>query len=405
MLYERALLERAKVQSGSHKPLPIIEKHEGDYELPDTWRWARLGEVTNYGKTEKRKPVDISEETWLLELEDIEKNSSKLISKVTANERNPSSDKNIFRKGDVLYGKLRPYLDKVIVADTDGVCSSEILPIRAYGDSIHPEYLLLVMKSPNFVATVNEMTYGVKMPRLGTEDGRKMLIPLAPYAEQLEIVERTKRLLSLVAMLESVFDSPCIPIERVLVKDNRWWFALKQGIGSVLDKLSKTQYERGEMVIAKYMYLLQEVYKVPFGLQFVKHQFGPYDPDIKKAILGSSFNKDKFFTVKGSGVKQVYSLGMKSDTLMKYSSDILTSAQSSLDELMQYTANAKSRDIERLATVCKIIQDSQSNDERVVINEMKAWKNDKFPPEEVRKTLAFVHQKGWDSKLIRGSSV
>ena len=128
---------------------------------------------------------------------------------------------------------------------------------------------------------------------------------------------------------------------------DRWWFALKQGIGSVLDKLSKTQYERGEMVIAKYMYILQEVYKVPFGLQFVKHQFGPYDPDIKKAILGSSFNKDKFFTVKGSGVKQVYSLGAKSNTLMKYSSETLTSSQSSLEDLMKYTANAKSRDIER----------------------------------------------------------
>lgn len=401
-LYKRILRERTKTLLVSRKVLPDISEHEVDYELPENWCWVRLGEVTNYGKTEKRKPVDIEENTWLLELEDIEKHTSRLISRVASKERSPSSDKNVFRKGDVLYGKLRPYLDKVIIADSDGVCSSEILPIRAYGDAVHPEYLLIVMKSPNFVATVNEMTYGVKMPRLGTEDGRKMPIPLAPYMEQLEIVKKTKQLLNLVTKLESVFESPHAPTEIVLIKDNRWWFALKQGVGSVIDKLSQTQYERGEMVIAKYMYLLQEVYKVPFGLQFVKHQFGPYDPDIKKAILSSAFNKDKFFTVKGSGVKQVYSLGSKSDTLMKYSSDVLASAKLSLDELMQYTANAKSRDIERLATVCKIIQDSQSNDEHVVVNEMKAWKNDKFSPDEVKKTLAFICQKGWDARLIKG---
>ena len=98
-------------------------------ELPNGWVNLKLGEVISYGKTEKSDAVDIPEDAWLLELEDIEKNSSKLLNKLKFSERKAKSTKNKFRKGDVLYGKLRPYLDKVIIADEDGYCTiKELLP-------------------------------------------------------------------------------------------------------------------------------------------------------------------------------------------------------------------------------------------------------------------------------------
>ena len=124
---------------------------------------------------------------WILDLEDIEKETSKLIVRNRINNKMFSSSKKKFVKNDVLYGKLRPYLDKVLVADEDGICTTEIVPIRIYKD-ILPEYLRYILKSPFFLNYVNNLTYGVKMPRLGTDDAENALLPIPPLSEQKKIV-------------------------------------------------------------------------------------------------------------------------------------------------------------------------------------------------------------------------
>jgi type I restriction enzyme S subunit len=63
------------------KPLPAIKDEEKPFALPKGWEWVRLGEVTNYGYTEKAEFDDVEENTWVLELEDVEKISSRLIEK------------------------------------------------------------------------------------------------------------------------------------------------------------------------------------------------------------------------------------------------------------------------------------------------------------------------------------
>lgn len=70
----------------------------------------------------------------------------------------------VFRTGDVLFGKLRPYLAKACYATRDGVCSTELLVMRPTED-IHPRFLLYSVLTPDFVGTVNASTFGAKMPR------------------------------------------------------------------------------------------------------------------------------------------------------------------------------------------------------------------------------------------------
>jgi type I restriction enzyme S subunit len=128
------LVKQGKIKK--QKPLPEISEEEKPFELPKGWEWVRLGFITNYGECDKAEPRDANENTWIVELEDIEKNTSKLLNRITFSERPFKSSKNKFNKGDVLYGKLRPYLDKVLVADDDGVCTTEIIPVKAYGNII-----------------------------------------------------------------------------------------------------------------------------------------------------------------------------------------------------------------------------------------------------------------------------
>ena len=80
--------------------------------IPETWALTKLGFVTEYGRTVKVEANEIESSAWVLELEDIEKDTSKLLVRMTFAQRQSKSTKNKFDLGDVLYGKLRPYLNK-----------------------------------------------------------------------------------------------------------------------------------------------------------------------------------------------------------------------------------------------------------------------------------------------------
>ncbi|HPZ92677.1 MAG TPA: restriction endonuclease subunit S [Bacillota bacterium] len=87
-----------------------------------------------------------------------------------------------FLPGDVLFGKLRPYLAKGFVADKYGLCSGELLVLRPHGmNRFYLHYLLL---SPGFVGCVDSSTYGAKMPRASWEFIRKIVIPVPSLGEQ-----------------------------------------------------------------------------------------------------------------------------------------------------------------------------------------------------------------------------
>lgn len=164
-------------------------------KLPLGWLQVQLGDVVPYGKTQKCELSDVTDDTWVLELEDVEKECSRIISRKTANERPFKSTKNRFERGNVLYGKLRPYLNKVVVADTDGVCTTEIIPLDSEPFVIN-RYLFHWLKSRDFLNYVNEVSYGVNMPRLGTKDGVAAPFVLAPLAEQKVIANKLDTLLA-----------------------------------------------------------------------------------------------------------------------------------------------------------------------------------------------------------------
>ena len=176
------------------------------FELPDNWEWVRLGSICPYGDNKAIPSDSISESSWILDLEDIEKDIGLIKHYATKTERNSVSNKYAFTTGQLLYSKLRPYLNKVVIATKDGYCTTEILPLIFYGN-ISAKYMQIFMMSPTFLAYVNMISYGVKMPRLGTSDGKNALIAIPPINEQLRIREQFDIIIPLLCKIEKHSDT------------------------------------------------------------------------------------------------------------------------------------------------------------------------------------------------------
>ena len=171
----------------------VCIQDEIPFEIPDSWEWVRLGDMSNYGQCTSVDTADIDPGTWSLDLEEIEKGTGRLIERKTAAGKKSKSSKHVFTNGTLLYSKLRTYLNKVLVADMDGVCTSEIVPIELNG-GVNAEYARLVLMSPYFLEYTTSKGYGIKMPRVGTDDMKQSLIPLPPLDEQKRIVKRVEEL-------------------------------------------------------------------------------------------------------------------------------------------------------------------------------------------------------------------
>ena len=172
------------------------------FEVPSSWVWATLGEISNYGDSNNVSVTDIADDEWILELEDLEKDTASIIQILSKIERSIKGVRHKFKKGDVLYSKLRTYLNKVLVAPQAGYCTTEIIPFNSYyGISTH--YLCHVLRSAYFLDYTQQCGYGVKMPRLSTNDACKGMIPLPPLTEQQRIVAEIERWFALIDIIEN----------------------------------------------------------------------------------------------------------------------------------------------------------------------------------------------------------
>ncbi|GAA6130043.1 restriction endonuclease subunit S [Halopseudomonas sabulinigri] len=161
------------------------------------------------------KPA-IEEKVWGLNLDQIESGTGKILEKNMAalSELGPSTYP--FAAGTVLYSKLRPYLNKVIVAEEDGYATTELVAMRCDLDQVFPDYLAYYLRSPEFLSFANRVVAGAKMPRMVMSEFWKYEIPLPPLPEQRRIVamldkadalraKRREAITKLDQLLQSVF--------------------------------------------------------------------------------------------------------------------------------------------------------------------------------------------------------
>jgi type I restriction enzyme S subunit len=120
-------------------------------------------------------------------LEHIEAGTGKFVAETEGMQTEAESTVNVFESGCVLFGKLRPYLAKAVVADTSGVCSSEFLVLRP--TSMNAEYLKRCLLLDSVIKTIDASTFGSKMPRADWAFISQLGLPQPPLAEQQAIAD------------------------------------------------------------------------------------------------------------------------------------------------------------------------------------------------------------------------
>lgn len=152
-------------------------------EIPENWEVVRLGEVCKLRKEQVLpKPQD-----RYVGLEHLD--SGENFIKRFGDGSQIKSLKNKFYPEDILYGKLRPYLDKAVLCNFEGICSTDLLVITCDKNFITPYYLVNLIHTPKFLNFAIATMTGTNHPRTSWDLLKTLQIPLPPLPEQREIAE------------------------------------------------------------------------------------------------------------------------------------------------------------------------------------------------------------------------
>ena len=179
--------EKEKIAAGGEYNLSG-ERYRERVKTASDWSFVPIGDIFRKSD-ESVLPKSLEGPVTYIGLENIMRDTGEITGNVIA--ENPSqikSLKNIFNPRDILYGKLRPNLNKIWLADREGICSTDIFVIRPVRDSVVPEFYAYVLRSSRFNNAVLGQLKGAQLPRIGWKSFTELQIPLPPLEVQKEIV-------------------------------------------------------------------------------------------------------------------------------------------------------------------------------------------------------------------------
>lgn len=152
---------------------------------------------TKHWKTEKMNRVApavnysgvFDDTVWLLNLDMVESQTGRILDYLIVSKSEIGNSTCAFDTSNVLYSKLRPYLNKVVIPDRCGFATSELVPLQPVKEKINREYLAFVLRSDEFVNTISEKVAGAKMPRVSMSDFRSFDVPIPPYELQMQFTD------------------------------------------------------------------------------------------------------------------------------------------------------------------------------------------------------------------------
>ena len=181
------IVEKAKVAEGREYNLSG-ERYRIESFIQSEWPFVRVKDVfQKSGETVLPKSL-IGPITYV-GLQNITQNTGQLTGNVVVdNPADVKSLKNVFQTSDILYGKLRPNLNKVWLTDRRGICSTDIFVIRPLDRRVVPTLYAHIFRSSQFNDAVLRQLQGAQLPRIGWQSFEDLEIPLPPLEVQQKIV-------------------------------------------------------------------------------------------------------------------------------------------------------------------------------------------------------------------------
>lgn len=208
------------------------------------------------------------------------------------------------------------------------------------------------------------------------------------------------------SILKKAFEGKLVkPKLKEVYKPKNVYFYQVQVLAAIAEASKKKGINHGEMTIAKYAYLVDTIYKIPTYYTYNRWHLGPYPPEMKKAVTNN-----KFFSRVNNSI-EVRDI----EAITKYSNPYTDKLNAAIDDLsnmfINYEGKSRSHEIELLATVCKVIEDIQSTDLKLVRLSMAEWvidlsntsyknKAEKFSENDTIRCLQRIIRNGWLNKLI-----
>ena len=152
--------------------------------IPEDWDVVEFGDIVELGKNKANPKKNGMYQC--VELEHIEQKTGRLLGYSLADKK--TSTKTFFKHGDILFGKLRPYLMKYCCPEFDGVCSTEIFVFSPKA-KIDNKFVFNIVQTDGFIGNAVSKSFGTKMPRTNWKIVKEYLIPLPPLPEQQKIAE------------------------------------------------------------------------------------------------------------------------------------------------------------------------------------------------------------------------
>lgn len=152
-----------------------------------SWPMVKLGDVAPATPV---KDINLNQDelVWQLNLDQVESNTGQVIDKVKKPALKAGSSTYFFNNEHVLYSKLRPYLNKVVIPDELGIATTELVPMKPDQKRLNKKYLAYYLRSKPFVEWISTQVSGAKMPRVVMSVFWQHEMPLPPLDEQERIV-------------------------------------------------------------------------------------------------------------------------------------------------------------------------------------------------------------------------
>lgn len=170
------------------------------------WSTKKMKEVAPKKSFNEHIP-EYSGKCWLLNLDMVEAQTGTILNKVLFDSSDISNSTTTFNQDNILYSKLRPYLNKVVIPMEPGYCTSELVPLQPKKDVLDRIFLAYLLRTPFFVKYINSRVAGAKMPRVNMTDFRDFDVILPPIELQQQFAGKAKKIQAEIEMIKASLES------------------------------------------------------------------------------------------------------------------------------------------------------------------------------------------------------